>query len=123
MTVLDTITKKNVTVDGREVKILITSGVFSELHPIIIKQLLDSALEKLKDKTSWVVFRPEAEECSFEDEGRTCIIPLKTIIPNYNEKLYAILDDYGNVEALQYSAGDKTITTQYVLTLLFASEY
>ena len=115
--------RENTTADGKEVKILLTRGLFFEISPVVVNRMVKTALQKLVGKVSWVVFSPEAKKCYLDDEGRTCIFPMSWMIKNYNKKVYAILDDYGSVEALQESAGDRNITTQFVLTLLFASEY
>ena len=115
--------KRNTTADGKKTKMFLTSGILSEYNPITIKKMTSYALEKLIGKTTWVVFTPKAKRCYLEDEGRTCIVPLKWMDKDATEKVYAILDDYGSAEALQESAGDKTITTQFVLTLLLAEDY
>jgi len=116
-------TCQNKTADGKEVHILITSGIVANVDVFSVKKMVDTARQKLVGNITWVVFCPIAERSTLEDEGRTCRFPLRWIDRSIKENIYAILDDYGSVEALQRSANDKYITTQYVLTLLFANEY
>ncbi|MHA1447686.1 MAG: hypothetical protein ACTSSN_13410 [Candidatus Heimdallarchaeaceae archaeon] len=115
--------KRNTTADGKKSKMYLTSGILSEYNPISIEKMTSYALDKLIGNTTWVVFTLEAKKCYLEDEGRTCIVPLLWMDKAAPEKVYAILADYGSAEALQESAGDKTITTQFVLTLLLAEDY
>ncbi|MHA1501541.1 MAG: hypothetical protein ACTSSB_06790 [Candidatus Heimdallarchaeota archaeon] len=114
---------QNKTADGKELYILVTGGIHVDVDSVTILRMLGVARDNLKDAVTWVVFCPTSEEATFEDEGRTCRYPLKKIDESIHETIYAILDDYGSVDALQKSVGSKHVTTQYVLTLLFAHEY
>ncbi|MHA1401878.1 MAG: hypothetical protein ACTSQE_16125 [Candidatus Heimdallarchaeaceae archaeon] len=114
---------QNKTADGKELYVLVTGGIHVDVNTVTILRMLEVARDNLKDAVTWVVFCPNTEEITFEDEGRTCRYPLKNIDESIHETIYAILDDYGSVDALQKSIGSKHVTTQYVLTLLFAHEY
>ncbi|MGC9778589.1 MAG: hypothetical protein HZR80_05050 [Candidatus Heimdallarchaeota archaeon] len=111
------------TAEGKELYTVLTSGIYHEVNPLTIKRMLDITKQKMVGSVTWVVFCPIAKKCTFEDEGRTCKFPLKWLTKDINETIYAILDDFGSVEALQKNAGNPFITTQYVLTILFAHEY
>ncbi|MHA1185486.1 MAG: hypothetical protein ACTSXA_06435 [Candidatus Heimdallarchaeota archaeon] len=114
---------QNKTADGKVLEMLLTSGILADVDVLTVKKMVDVAREQLINSVSWVVFCPTTDKVIFEDEGRTCRYPLRKIDETIKENIYAILDDYGSVEALQKSAGNPLITTQYVLTLLFAHEY
>jgi hypothetical protein len=111
------------TKDGKRIKVYLTSEVCHYLDPLVVARLVTIANNKLKGKVSWVVFCPIAKAWSYEDEGRTCRYPLHLISKDLKETIYAFLDDYGSVETFQKAAGDKSIDTQYKVTILFSSEY
>lgn len=111
------------TADGKKILVLQTRGIHFDIDPVITHKILTIAKQKLVDKVTWVVFSPDAKKCHLEDQGRTCKFPLKWLSQDLTKTIYAILDDYGSVEALQKSANDSFISTQYVLTVLFAEEY
>ena len=111
------------TSDGKKILVYQTRGIYFDVDPVIIHKVVTIAKEKLVGKVSWVVFSPDAKKCYLEDEGRTCKFPLKWLSRDITKTIYAILDDYGNVEAFQMDANDPYIDTQYKLTVLFAEEY
>ncbi len=111
------------TKDGKRFRTYLTSGIHHYLDPLVIHRLVTIAKNKLVGEVTWIVFCPIVKAWSHEDEGRTCRYPLHLISKDLKETIYAILDDYGSVEAFQKDAGDKTIQTQYKVTILFSSEY
>ena len=75
-------------------------------------------------KPNWVIFHPEGNgvEEHLEDEGRTLV----TGMDGLKDKVYAILDDFGSVEALKENMGEyapPSLSTSYVVTFLLAEEY
>jgi len=123
MTGLRTFSFSSETADKKKMQVYTTSGIYYEVEPLLIIKMVEIAKQKLIGKVSWVVFSPDAKKCHFEDEGRTVKFPLKWLSQDITKTIYAILDDFGSVEALQKSANDSFIDTQYVLTILFAEEY
>lgn len=111
------------TADGKKVLVLQTRGIYFDVDPLITQKVLTIAKQKLVGKVTWVVFSPEAKKCEYQDQGRTVLFPLSWLSQEMTKKIYVILDDYGSVEALRKSANDSFVSTQYVLTILFAEEY
>ena len=101
-----------------------TRGFQSEIPEEVRGRILQHALEHIKpDKPNWVVFYPDGEVKEHrEDEGRTMI----TTTQGLKKKVYAILDDFGSVEALKENMGryaPPNLNTRYVVTFLLAEEY
>ena len=111
------------TADGKELFTLMTGSIHLDFDLAAINRMILVAQEYLVGNVSMIVFCPDAEEASYEDEGRTYRYPLKNIDAMELRKVYAKLDDYGSVEALRRSTGEISLSTQYVMTLLFAHEY
>lgn len=103
--------------------VILTQGISVTVPPEVVLQLVTIAKQKLAGSVSWVVFCPLVKKWFYEDDGRTCRYPLQLITKEIKETIYAILDDYGSVEALRKSAGNPFICTKYVLTILFSHEY
>lgn len=74
--------------------------------------------QKITPSTDFLVFDPKADQVRIEDQGRTMIIPYKTI----PHKVYVKLDDYGSIEALSKDYG-RPIEVQYKVTFMLAEEY
>jgi len=108
--------------DERKVYLIATSGFEYEIPFDVQLKMVEIALTELIGKTTWVVF-DNCEEKRTEDNGRTCIFPLTLLDEDCTTKVYAILDNYGSVEALRESAGNSNINTQYTLTFLLPEEY
>ncbi len=108
--------------DERKVYLIATSGFEYEIPFDVQLKMVEIALTELIGKTTWVVF-DNCEEKRIEDNGRTCIFPLTLLDEDCTTKVYAILDNYGSVEALKESAGNSNINSQYTLTFLLPEEY
>ena len=98
--------------------VLCTREVIRNVKPKTLNFILSRAFRLMNSKVDFCVFDPEAKLLSLEDDGRTARVPCKAV----SEKIYAILDDFGSPEVLSENLGEK-VQTQYVLTILFASEY
>jgi len=109
--------------DKQDFLVILTRGISVTVPPEVVLQLVTIAKQKLTGSVSWVVFCPLVKKWSFEDEGRTCRFPLQLVTKEIKDTIYAILDDYGSVEALRKSSGNPFISTKCVLTLLFSHEY
>ncbi len=79
-----------------------------------IREIGDIAISPERD---FFVFDPEQEKTVEEDDGKT----LHVAFPRLSEKVYAILDDYGDAETLSENAGYK-VNTQYLVTYMLAQE-
>ena len=97
--------------------IMRTQGFIHDIPSEKQGEIMTIALSKINPKTDWVVFKKEAKKEHLEDEGRTLVVPMD--IP---KNVYAILDDYGDVEILSNNLGHK-VNTKYVVTFLLAEEY
>jgi len=96
--------------------ILRTPGFIHDISEEKQAEIMTIALKHINPKTTWVVFKKDAEQ-HYEDEDRTLVIPMD--IP---EKVYAIQDDYHDPETLSQEVGEK-VNTRYTLTFLLADEY
>lgn len=100
-----------------------TRGFQSEIPEEVRGRIVEHALKHIKaDKPNWVVFYPDGEIKRVEDEGRTLV----TTMQGLKKKVYAILDDFGSVEALKENMGryaPPNLNTRYVVTFLLAEEY
>ena len=102
---------------GLDCLVLMTRG-FQSLPPEVQAAAIRKALGNISKETDFIVFDPDADKESYEDEGKTLRVPLK----NADKKVYAKLDDFGSPEALSENAGMK-VDTQYALTFMLAEEY
>jgi len=116
-------------------QIMWTRGFLSEVPEEIQAKIMAYGLRNIKpDKPNWVVFHPpdrppkncklcEAGQPHLEDEGRTLVVPNFT---GLTKKVYAILDDFGTVDALRENMGryaPPNLSSPYVVTFLLAEEY
>ena len=101
-----------------------TRGFQSEIPEDVRGRIICYALRHIKvEKPNWVVFYPDGGvKEHIEDEGRTLI----TSMQGLTKKVYAILDNFGSVEALKENMGryaPPNLNTRYVVTFLLAEEY
>ena len=79
--------------------------------------VIRTTLARISPETDLIVFDPDHEGETVEDEGRSLRVGTKL-----GEKAYAKLDDYGSAEALTAALG-RPVGTRYVVTIMLASEY
>lgn len=100
-----------------EVLLLTTRG-FNETPTDIQAEIMEVGLKRIHPKApNFIVFNPKEEKERPDDNGESLILPSKS-----EEKVYAILDDFGSSEALSENCGSK-VNTRYALTFLLAEEY
>ena len=88
-----------------KVRIVATTGFMKGVNTYELMHILLKTLKHIQPKKpNWIVFTPDDVKEHTEDDGRTLKFPIKAL----EEKVYVILDDYGD---------------HYVLTFLLASEY
>ncbi|MEA2071661.1 MAG: hypothetical protein U9O98_10290 [Asgard group archaeon] len=102
---------------------MVTRGIVAEIPPETQAAMLKVALQELTAKKTWVVFSSETTKKYVEDQERTVVYPLSALDGDCSTEVYTILDDYGTKEALQKSAGNPFLETQFVLTMLLPEEY
>lgn len=107
-----------VTHERKNFMMLRTKGFISEIDPEEQATIMGITLQRITPEMDFLVFDPKAESVRIEDQGRTQIIPYKTI----PKKVYAKLDDYGSPEELSKISG-RLVETQYAVTIMLAEEY
>jgi len=95
----------------------------------ITKDALARSLKKIKDGgPDWFIYmNGDPQEDHLEDEGRTQVKHIRGL----PEKVYAILEDYGDPAEWVDMYGEDVATTlkealgdkQHTLTIMFASDY
>jgi len=105
--------------DGKKFFLVATPGFLSEIPQELQSKMIDVALIELTDKVTWVVFTPQVNKRTKEDQGRTVKYPLSLLDGNVRTKIYAILDDFHTPENI----GFPNVNTQFVLTFLLPEEY
>ena len=100
-------------------KLVATSNLLNTVSLEVLAELTRITLTVIQPvKPAWVIFKSTSEPAHDEDNGRTRVIPFPGI-----PKVYAVLDDYGDVETLQKEICDEIIDTQYLVTLMLASDH
>jgi len=101
--------------------LLCTSNFQNTISPEAVGEIIKETRQTIRPEgkgQDFLVFDPEAKNLRVEDGGRTMRIPT-----NAEDKCYAILDDFGSVEALRENAGMPGLNTQYAVTIMLAEDY
>jgi len=97
---------------------LFTIGFRSEIPADLQAEIIKKTYAKISPETDFIVFRNEAGEDHYEDEGRTYVY----YMPQLPKKVYVKMDDYGSPEILSKQLGSK-VNARYVITFMLAEEY
>lgn len=111
------------TIDGKKILINISRRVNNNVQFETITELIRIAKQKLIGDVSFIIFSPDAKRCELESEGKQLVFPLRWLKKRSYSTIYAVLKDYGSVEAFQIEENDEFIDTQYEVSLIFDNEY
>jgi len=120
-----------------KVMIVQTIGFINDVDEEVRARIFSLAMKHIRPQyPNWVVFYPEGKrptwipenaEQYLDDNGRTLIIP---DFKGLKEKVYVILDDYGDPEKWDQMYDPETVkrlrkapNCRYTITFLLADEY